>query len=366
MTTNLGIATDFNVFVLNNDSESNVDSEGRVAVGGNAVFNNYSVGSKLPLSKTRADLIVGGNMDISSGTNFSGNSIISTSGMVYKYTMTNNNGVPNQPLRENPINFSKESSFLKKASLTWANLTPNGTSTLNFGELILKGTNTNLNIFSFNGDNVNNSNISLSQLNGINIIAPLTSTILINIRGSNLSFGSFQIFRNGKAATGKIGQLILWNLPNAKTLTPFTTSIKGSLLAPFATYNSGYTNIEGTLIVNNLTGHTEAHNYPFKGNLPDTKINPIDNSPSSGKTPIPVPCEHSQATTDVLSSIALGEKALSHIINAEGEKIQRALSLSLSNKELLEINDSVVKMLDSISKLELVMLSKMKLLKYLC
>ena len=58
---NLGIANDFNIFVFGDHTQSNVDSEGRVAVGGNATYTDYGVGSSVaPISTDRADLIVQG------------------------------------------------------------------------------------------------------------------------------------------------------------------------------------------------------------------------------------------------------------------------------------------------------------------
>ena len=68
-------------------------------------------------------------------------------------------------------------------------------------------------------------------------------------------------------ATGKNGQYILWNLYEATTINPCTTSVKGSILAPNAEYISTYTNMEGTLIVKNLSGNIKVHNYLFLGNL---------------------------------------------------------------------------------------------------
>ena len=46
--------------------------------------------------------------------------------------------------------------------------------------------------------------------------------------------------------------------------------------------------------------------------------------PSIARNPDPVTMH--QAITDLLESIALEETAMSHILNAEGEKIQRGLA----------------------------------------
>ncbi|SFM28480.1 choice-of-anchor A domain-containing protein, partial [Paenibacillus sp. 1_12] len=270
---NFGEANDFNIFLFGNQTQSNVDSEGRVAVGGNASYNNYGIGNTLPVSLTRADLIVGGNMNIIGGTNFSGNSVISPTGTVIQYTMTNNNGVPGQPLVGSPINFAGDQIYLTCASLAWAALTPTGTVSVNFGQLVLTGFDPVLNIFNFDAENIAGTGFTLETLNGINIVAPLGSTILINITGNNTGFGSYQIFRNGMSATGADGQFIVWNFPQALNLFNMNISIKGSILAPLAQWWAvGFGNVEGTFIANNLIntmGTLEAHNFPFLGCLPD-------------------------------------------------------------------------------------------------
>ena len=74
-----------------------------------------------------------------------------------------------------------------------------------------------------------------------------------------------------------------------------------------------------------------------------------------------------QALTMILSSIALEEVALSHIINAEGEKIQYVLGTlpgltgpAATIEDLLNTNDSVQRMLESASHNQLFLKSKMQ------
>lgn len=68
-----------------------------------------------------------------------------------------------------------------------------------------------------------------------------------------------------------------------------------------------------------------------------------------------------QAITDIIQSVALEQTALGHIINAEGEKIQRAYALNLSNEDMLTINDSVADMTKAITTLEIVLQTKLGL-----
>lgn len=69
--------------------------------------------------------------------------------------------------------------------------------------------------------------------------------------------------------------------------------------------------------------------------------------------------ERHQAISDLIQSIALQKTALAHILNAEGEKIQKAASLDFSSADLLSINDSVKDMIKTIVKLEMVLKAKL-------
>lgn len=69
------------------------------------------------------------------------------------------------------------------------------------------------------------------------------------------------------------------------------------------------------------------------------------------------------AASSLLQSIALEEAAISHILNAEGEKLQKAISLQeCSHKDLLDVNKSVEDMVDKITALEIVLKSKLDLI----
>ncbi len=68
------------------------------------------------------------------------------------------------------------------------------------------------------------------------------------------------------------------------------------------------------------------------------------------------------AAASLVQSIALEETAISHILNAEGEKIQKALGLhDCDMKDILEVNKSVADMVDKVTSLEVVLKSKLDL-----
>lgn len=69
------------------------------------------------------------------------------------------------------------------------------------------------------------------------------------------------------------------------------------------------------------------------------------------------------AASSLLQSIALEETALSHILNAEGEKIQKVLSLhNCDCKYILDVNKSVQDTIEKITGLEVVLKEKLDLI----
>lgn len=67
-----------------------------------------------------------------------------------------------------------------------------------------------------------------------------------------------------------------------------------------------------------------------------------------------------QAITDLIQSVALEETALSHILNAEGEKIQKMVALpDVTPEVLLATNKSVESMVNAVSRLEMILQSKL-------
>lgn len=69
------------------------------------------------------------------------------------------------------------------------------------------------------------------------------------------------------------------------------------------------------------------------------------------------------AASSLLQSIALEETAISHILNAEGEKLQKAIALGCDQKDLIKINKSVGEMVDKVTSLEIVLKAKLDLIK---
>ena len=77
---------------------------------------------------------------------------------------------------------------------------------------------------------------------------------------------------------------------------------------------------------------------------------------------VPGTVTREQAISDIIESIALQETGLSHILNAEGEKIQKVVATASTSEELLAVNRSVESMVNAVSRLEMVLQGKLDLL----
>lgn len=256
----LSPADPYNVFIFGDMTESNVDSEGRIAVGGNANFTNFGVGSTFSGNPSSAgnSLVVGGNLSYNGGEVHYGN-------VVYGGTLTGAVSAPNGTVTQGSvIDFASAQSTLTNSSAFWSTLTPTGSTLNEYGGLKLVGTNTDLNIFSLSGSALNNAW-------GLTIDAPTGSTVLVNIDGSvndfdNLGINFQDINNDSTGITSK--QKVLYNFYQATSLSISGISVQGSILAPHAAVTFGNGNVEGNLIAAALTGSGEAHNYLFSGSLP--------------------------------------------------------------------------------------------------
>jgi len=68
-----------------------------------------------------------------------------------------------------------------------------------------------------------------------------------------------------------------------------------------------------------------------------------------------------KAAAQIMGSIALGEAALAHIMNAEGEKIQAAIANTGDIDKMIEVNESVRDTLKQVNEVEQTLLAKLQL-----
>jgi choice-of-anchor A domain-containing protein len=272
------------------------DSQGPVAVGGNAYFQDFTVAGVTNngvnaltvggnLTQLRAqvggNVFVGGNADFHDG---------SQGGATIFGSLTVNGTLINAPTQyvsgpftgTNPINFSSWQSDIASAStfLSAGNYGTTGNvvyqNQWNQKELSLNGADASLNIFNLSGS-------LLGQIGGVqpdysdgggsfHINIPTGSSAIINVSGVNVNFGhpgNFGFFCNGVNCQESGASNVLFNFYEAQTVD--MQSVFGSILAPFAdiTYTNGQA--QGTVIANSIGGPLyrtgEFHFVPYTGLL---------------------------------------------------------------------------------------------------
>ena len=286
---NLGPAGDFNVYVVNNNTQTGSDAQGKVAVGGNANLGSFTVASSMPNNTN--NLIVGGNLT-NSGTTFhgglfvngnvnwasptilgkatvNGNATFTGGGtLVGPVSVAGTYSAPGYfPANQNvthtptpmPFDFADVSSYLVSEAQHLSTLPANGTTAISFNQVHLTANDPNAAYVSFN---VTGAQMAAAAGAGLFINAPVGSTVVVNISGTADSMTNMGIF-----LTGVDKQHVLYNFYEANSLTLSGIGVLGTILAPLATVN--FTGaIDGTLIANNLSGTGESHHFLFQGNLP--------------------------------------------------------------------------------------------------
>jgi choice-of-anchor A domain-containing protein len=157
-----------------------------------------------------------------------------------------------------PVDFTQ----LTTDMLTWSDALAaqpvNGSYTNYYGGIVLTGTDPRLNVFSVPASD-------LASCTGLTINVPAGATALVNITGTTVRMANFGFQLLG----GVDKEHIIYNMPQATTLTMGGIGIWGSILAPRANLDFSGANIDGQLIVRNymVQGRVsgEAHPYYFVG-----------------------------------------------------------------------------------------------------
>jgi len=274
------------------------DSQGPVAVGGNAYLQDFTVAGITNngvnaltvagnLNQLRAqdggNVFVGGNADFHDGTQ---------GGATVLGTLTVNGALINAPTQyqgprltgTDPINFSTLQTNLTAASAMLATGTGGTLGTVvyqdqwNQKELDLNGSNPTLDIFNISAgllDQIGGVQPDYSDGGGsFQINIPTGATAIINVAGTTVNFGhpgNFGFFCNGVTCSESGADDILFNFYQATSLS--IQSVFGSILAPYAdiTYTNGQ--VDGTVIANSIGGPLyrtgEFHDDFFTGDPPD-------------------------------------------------------------------------------------------------
>ena len=306
----LGAATGYNAFIFSNFSSYGTDSEGKVAVGGNFAPSSggFTVASTHGSDKAGTyDLVVGGNYtntyvsvgggDIFVGGNMNWNTPTLPNNAYVNGNVTNTgygtvggsiyyagsyssvgtlNATKVKTPTAAPIDFLGAQTSLQTLSSTLASQTANTTVNVAYNTYTMAGTDKTLNVFNLTDTSFNGSTINIS--------APSGSTVIVNVAGKADSFNGGSINYTGVTAAN-----VIFNFNSAQTLALASIAFNGTILAPYATVNGNYGQLNGQLIANNLTGTTELHDVLFAGTLPGGSST-TSTSSQSAATPEPSTC----------------------------------------------------------------------------
>ncbi len=253
----LGPATPFNVFVLGNISQPSADTEGKLAVGGNANLGGYSVGDKLANTNGTEDvLVVGGNLIYTSGRVYNGNVVFGGTSNLPISSVSIEEGTLRQDA--NVIDFAAATTYLEGLSTQLGGYASNGTTTFQWGALTLTNSDPFFNIFSVNAADLNAAHT-------VEINVPNGATVLVNIHGTTVNW------HGGLFVHGTSIRNVIYNFPEATSITISGIDVTGSFLAPFAdlTFPAGI--ITGQTIVKSMTGSGQFNLSPFIGNVPSNQ-----------------------------------------------------------------------------------------------
>ncbi|MGD8781862.1 MAG: choice-of-anchor A family protein, partial [Ignavibacteria bacterium] len=235
------------------------DTEGKVAVGGNATFSNYSIGAILNNSYGTEDvLVVGGYLLYNSGAVYNGNVVYGDSTNLPQDNVSITGGTLR---RDTPINFSHAEICLQNLSQSVSNIAETDSVTFEYGKLTLAGDNPFANVFHVNGSD-------LSNANDFEINVPNGSVVLVNISGTDVSW------TGGAVVNGTAISNVLYNFYEAGTLYIQGIDVRGSVLAPYADLDFPSGVVNGQVIVKSMASGSGQFNAGqnnatyFNGNLP--------------------------------------------------------------------------------------------------
>lgn len=234
---------DYNLFVLE-DYKQGIEVGGRIAAGGSIFLKDFQVGGKLPDNDTDNILVAGLNLNLNNGTVWGdaryGNQLIPQG------TVSIQRGTVS---RGTPVDFAARGAALRTLSTRLAALPVQGTTSVeSWGGILLRGTHPKVNVFWVEAG-------SIAQATLLSIEAPANSLAVINVRGTSARFSNFgHVFSGGIDESG-----ILFNLPEATSLTASDYGFYGTVLAPNAhvSFNAG--SWVGGMYARSLTGNAVGH-----------------------------------------------------------------------------------------------------------
>ncbi len=291
----LGPATGYNLFIKENFSQPGADSQGKIAIGGNANIGQYDVGVNYEPGTWRDGrqfwtepgkysdvLVVGGDLTTTQWAwgNIKGNLVLGgelTAG-------SSKNAVLGKTIKETPIDFNTAFEQFNDLSQELAGQANTGGLDFKYNNwLILDGTSSN-DIYVTNITGQMLANATDLTAKGLDS----NDTLIINVSGKNINFDSLNYGkRENFDALDMSASNILYNFFEAENIT-FSGGIKGNILAPNANFTFLQGDLSGQVIAKSWTGGWGAQANLWDGFfVPPVELPPISTTPPTVAVPEP-------------------------------------------------------------------------------
>ena len=257
----LGPATSYNLFIKENFFQPGADSQGKIAIGGNANIGQYDVGVNYEPGTWRdgkqfwtqpgkyADvLVVGGNLTTTQWAwgNIKGNLVLGgelTAGSSKK-------AVLGKTIKATPIDFTAAFNQFSELSQELAGQSNTGGLDFKYNNwLLLNGaSDKDLYVANITGKML----ASATDLTATGL--DRNDTLIINVSGKDINFDSLNYgARDNFGALDMSASNILYNFFEAENIT-FSGGIKGNILAPKANFTFLQGDLSGQVIAKSWTG----------------------------------------------------------------------------------------------------------------
>lgn len=256
----LGTAGQFNTFVFHDFVGNFSDTEGRLAVGGNATITDYDIGLKLG-NDTQDALIVGQNLNFTRGA-VHGNAVV---GGQATLTQTNVTGNLSQHQSTLPVDFAAEKTYLTNLAQDLTHITPTGLAETRWNGLHIVGDgHSKQQVFNVSGSDL----LDVTWFDVENLAAD--ATVVFNVSGAVSGFKNM-----GMWDLQGLESKVLFNFYEATDVSISGVAVLGSILAPNAKITGTNGVIWGTTIADSWQGMTQQNSVtaqqnfkPFEGELP--------------------------------------------------------------------------------------------------
>lgn len=285
----LGPATGYNLFIKENFIQPGADSQGKIAIGGNANIGQYDVGVNYEPGTHRDGiqfwtdpkkysdvLVVGGDLTTTEWAwgNIKGNLTLGgelTAG-------SSKNAVLGTTTKGTPIDFNAAFEQFNALSKTLAGQANTGGIDFKYNNwLMLTGTaEKDIYVANITGQMLANA----TELTALGL--DQNDTLIINVSGKNINFDSLNyIKREDLAALDLSASHILYNFFEAENIT-FNGGFKGNILAPNANFNFLQGDLSGQVIAKSWTGGWGAQANLWDGFF----VPPVDIPPTPTTPPV--------------------------------------------------------------------------------